>query len=128
MARRAFESPWPPPMATTRRARPARPARPARRARGARGSGTVEVTMTDPGLEAEIVEDASELVRDHDAAVAATGAADTDGEVCLALVDVRGQEEREQPPQLVEERLRLGLVHHVLLYPRVGSRQRTQLV
>jgi len=34
----------------------------------------------------------------------------------------------KQPPELIEERLRLGLVHHVLLYPRVGPGQRTQLV
>src|SRR3954471_5333609 len=116
MARSAFESPWPPPIATTRGAP------------GALGSGTVEVAMADARVEAEIVHDAGELIRDHDAAVVTTGAADADGEVRLALVHVRRKQEREEPPELVEEGLRLGLVHHVLLYPGVGARQRAELV
>src|SRR3954453_12766088 len=88
-------------------------------------SDTVEVTVADAGFEAELGERACELVGDHDAAVAAAGAADADGEVRLALAHVRREQQCEQSPELVEERVCLGLVHHVVLYPRVGAGQRT---
>ena len=67
--------------------------------------------------ETQALEELGELLGDDDAAVPAAGAADADREVGLALAHVRGQQQREQPLELVEERLRPRAAQHVRRAP-----------
>src|SRR5439155_7116633 len=100
-ARSAVANPCPPPSATTRGR-----------------SATFDVTVVDVGRDAVQLQPARELVGDHNAAVSAAGAPDADREVRLALPLVRGQQQREQPIELVEERAGLRLAEHGVTHAR----------
>ncbi len=116
--RNVIASPCPPPSATT----------------FGPGSGpavadTVDVPVADRcGLGAEPDEDLAERLGDRDAAVPTAGAADRDREVRLPFALVRRERELEQPAQLLEERLRVGLAEHVVAHGRVAAVERAQLL
>src|SRR3954451_8443202 len=124
MPRNAVARPWPPPRATTAGAE--------RTTAGAEGSDTgtlpLDVAVLDARREAEALEHRRQLRGEHYAPVPSTGAADADREVRLALADVRGEQQREQVAQLVEERVRLRLRHHVLADRGVGAALRSQVL
>ena len=82
-------------------------------------SATFDVAVVNTRRHAERFEQSGELGRDHDAAMSTAGAADADRQVRLAFAHVRGEQQREQPLQLVEERRGLGLCQHVVAH-RVG--------
>ena len=69
-----------------------------------------------------------ELLGDHDAAVPAAGAAERDRQVRLAFALVAGQQQREQPVELVEELPGAALREHVVADGRVEPGERAQLL
>ena len=69
-----------------------------------------------------------DLLSDHDAAMAAAGAADPDRQVRLALAPVRREQQREQAVELVEELGGVGLAEHVVAHLGVGPGERAQLL
>src|SRR3954451_12449211 len=111
MARSAVARPCPPPSAT---------------ARGP--STTVDVPAADVRPDAAPLKPARQRLGDDHAAVLAAGAADADREVRLALALVRGQQQREQAIQLLEEGARLGLAEHGVTHTRIGASERAQLL
>src|SRR2546426_9727348 len=97
--------------AWTRASSPARSSRSAspRRTR----SRLHDVAVGDLHVRAVLLgEPASQLLREHHAAVAAAGAADAHGQVALPLRPVLGNQELEQRLQAGEELLRLHPLQH----------------
>ena len=113
-ARNVTASPCPPPSATTvgSRAQPARST--------SRWCTAVRWPMPAEALR--------ELLGDHDAAVPAAGAAERDRQVRLALALVAGQQQREEPVELVEELARAALREHVVADRRVEAGERAELL
>src|SRR5687767_13718103 len=87
----------------------------------------LHVAVLDTWLHAPLPQPAGELVGDHDAAVAATGAPDGDGQVPLPLGHVAGQEDVEQTVEPHEELLGLRVAEHVLAHRPVAAGLRAQL-
>src|SRR2546428_56219 len=111
--------------AWTRASSPARSSRSAspRRTR----SRLHDVAVGDLHVRAVLLgEPASQLLREHHAAVAAAGAADAHGQVALTLRPVLGNQELEQRLQAGEELLRLHPLQHPVRDPRIRSRIRLE--
>ena len=83
---------------------------------------TFDVLVVHRGVVAVAAQAFGELLRDHDTAMAATGAAERDRQIRLALALVAGQQQREEAVELVEELAGAALAEHVVAHGIVEAR------
>src|SRR5215467_13222494 len=89
---------------------------------------TIDVPVPHHGRQARALEGAPEQLHERHRAMAAPGAAEGHGEVCLALPLVEGEKESQEVLDLGEQRPALLEGHHELLHSRVAPIQALEAV